>query len=164
MGKDERIYSWEQQPGESSQAFSAFLAYLEMGEERSLAKVGKKLGKSSALMERWSSKWGWVKRVEDYRKYTLRKEHEKVVKDRSKMIDRHIGLSLKMQKKAMDALDSMPPDQLSARDVKEFLKLATEIERVSRNAELEEKPEFEEREDALSRSLRELAERGIQSD
>ena len=54
---------WERQPGESHEAFEAFQTYRDMGPARSLAKVGEKLGKSTALMERWSSRHGWVERV-----------------------------------------------------------------------------------------------------
>ena len=36
---------FEQRPKESDKAFAAFAMYLSMGSERSLAQVGKKLGK-----------------------------------------------------------------------------------------------------------------------
>ena len=54
---------FEQQPRESNRAFAAFSAYLEMGAERSLAKVGQKLGKSTVQMEKWSAKFDWPARV-----------------------------------------------------------------------------------------------------
>src|SRR5688572_29118100 len=55
--------SFEQQPRESDKAFAAFSLYLSLGPQRSLAEVGKKLGKSQALMERWSAKYDWHARV-----------------------------------------------------------------------------------------------------
>ncbi len=48
---------------ETPVAFQAFVIYRDMGPERSLAAVGRKLGKSKALMERWSSRHGWVLRA-----------------------------------------------------------------------------------------------------
>lgn len=48
---------------ESTKAFAAFCAYRDMGEERTLAAVGKALGKSATLMEGWSAKHKWVARV-----------------------------------------------------------------------------------------------------
>jgi hypothetical protein len=54
---------FDQQPGESAKAFAAFSLYLSLGPERSLAAVGQKLGKSGALLERWSSRWRWPERV-----------------------------------------------------------------------------------------------------
>jgi hypothetical protein len=57
---------FEQQPRESSKAFAAFQVYLRMGPQRSLAAVGQQLGKSGTVIERWSSKFDWVSRVQAY--------------------------------------------------------------------------------------------------
>jgi hypothetical protein len=57
---------FEQQPRESSKAFAAFQVYLRMGPQRSLAAVGQQLGKSTVVIERWSSKFDWVSRVQAY--------------------------------------------------------------------------------------------------
>jgi hypothetical protein len=54
---------FEQQPQETAKAFAAFSEYLSMGPQRSLEAVGQKLGKSKALMERWSKRHNWVMRV-----------------------------------------------------------------------------------------------------
>jgi hypothetical protein len=56
--------SFQQLPNESAKAFEAFTTYLGMGGSRSLEAVGQKLGKSKALMERWSKRHNWVARVE----------------------------------------------------------------------------------------------------
>jgi hypothetical protein len=56
--------AFEQQPKESAKAFSAFSLYLGMGPERSLEAVRVKCGKSSRLIQRWSSRWKWAERVE----------------------------------------------------------------------------------------------------
>src|SRR5438445_12291331 len=56
---------WERQPAESSKAFAAFCRYRDLGPaDRSTAKVAQKLGRSKTLIDRWSSRWSWVKRVE----------------------------------------------------------------------------------------------------
>ncbi|HEX2973146.1 MAG TPA: hypothetical protein VHP11_12490 [Tepidisphaeraceae bacterium] len=53
----------EQQPRESAKAFAAFKAYLELGPERSLAAVAKKLGKSKSNIATWSRKHHWQDRL-----------------------------------------------------------------------------------------------------
>lgn len=58
------MLAWEKQPEESARAYEAFALYRDLGPERSLAKVGQMLGKSKALMERWSAKHDWVYRVQ----------------------------------------------------------------------------------------------------
>lgn len=60
------VLPFEKQPRESEKAFAAFRAYLEMGPQRSIRDVARKLGKSSTLMGRWSSKYDWPSRVATY--------------------------------------------------------------------------------------------------
>jgi len=57
---------WDRCKGETRKAFEAFLCYRDMGDARRLEDVGKRLGKSMPLMERWSAQWGWVDRVAAY--------------------------------------------------------------------------------------------------
>ncbi len=54
---------FEQQPRESDKAFAAFSLYLSLGAERSTRTVGKQLGKSEGLIERWAAKFDWRSRV-----------------------------------------------------------------------------------------------------
>src|SRR4051794_26353772 len=67
---------FEQQPKESAKAFAAFSVYLNMGPERSLAAVGKELGKSEGLIERWSAKFDWPARVQAQAAYLATVERE----------------------------------------------------------------------------------------
>src|SRR5690349_18346029 len=67
---------FEQQPKESAKAFEAFSTYLNMGPERSLAAVGQRLGKSKALLERWSRKFDWPGRVQAQAAYLATVERE----------------------------------------------------------------------------------------
>jgi hypothetical protein len=51
---------WDRQPKETTQAWEARRLYVQMGPSRSIDRVGQGLGKSRALMERWSVRWEWV--------------------------------------------------------------------------------------------------------
>lgn len=55
-----------QLPSESPQAYEAACAYFGMGADRSTAHVAQTLGKSKALMDRWSSQHDWVVRARQY--------------------------------------------------------------------------------------------------
>lgn len=57
---------FEQQPKESAKAFAAFREYLNLGSERSLAAVARKLAKSEQLLKRWSARFDWPARVQAY--------------------------------------------------------------------------------------------------
>jgi hypothetical protein len=77
---------FEQQPKESAKAFAAFSIYLSMGPERSLAMVGKRLGKSAGLIERWSRKYDWPGRVQAHATHMAvveREASEAIVRSKS---------------------------------------------------------------------------------
>jgi len=60
---------WERYEGEGDERWQAFVVYRDQpseSEERSLREVGRQLGKSRALVERWSSEDGWPRRVASY--------------------------------------------------------------------------------------------------
>ena len=84
------VAPWARQNGETAQAFEAFAVYLDQEPvKRSLASVGRALGKSKPLMERWSAKHGWVRRArawDDEREAARRGEELEV---RRKMGRRH---------------------------------------------------------------------------
>lgn len=60
------VACWERQPKESWQAFEGFVTYRDLGPERSLAEVRKKLHKSATIFARWSRQYEWVKRCHAY--------------------------------------------------------------------------------------------------
>lgn len=79
---------WEKLPKESSRAFAAFHTYLGLGSERSIEAAGKKVGKCSKVLERWSKKFGWTDRARDYDAHLVRVEEEaKEVQLRAKAVD-----------------------------------------------------------------------------
>jgi hypothetical protein len=68
--------AFERQEKESEKAFAAFSIYLSMGHERSLAKVGAKLGKSKVMMEKWCRRFHWPARVVAYADHMALVERE----------------------------------------------------------------------------------------
>lgn len=59
----ERIATWGQQANESEPAYAAFKVYRDAGIKRSLRKAASEVGKARTLIERWSSRHQWGKRV-----------------------------------------------------------------------------------------------------
>ncbi|USK77822.1 hypothetical protein [Peribacillus frigoritolerans] len=90
---------FERQDKETEKAFEAFRIYRELGSERSCAKVGEKLGKSSTLIERWSSRWDWVERVKSYDSEMDRKALKQEEKKRRDMATRHANYATVFQQK-----------------------------------------------------------------
>lgn len=50
-------------PNETQKAYAAFRAYINLGDDRSLTKLGRKLGKTAAHLGEWSTKYNWLARV-----------------------------------------------------------------------------------------------------
>lgn len=85
---------WDRRDNESAKAFSAFEIYRAMGpSERSLDAVRQEAGKNPRLIERWSQRHEWVKRVtafdDSVAKVAAEKEHAKRVKELDEMRERH---------------------------------------------------------------------------
>ncbi|MCM1167696.1 MAG: hypothetical protein NC401_17050 [Ruminococcus sp.] len=132
MAKNARSENtWERQPGESAQAFEAFDLYCKMGEERSIRAVGQRLDKSRTQIGKWSSRWNWVSRARDYDNEIKRQEIQAEKKAFQTMRKRQIGMAVQFQKKAFEALQNLPIEALTPKDIKEFMKLGAEMERAN---------------------------------
>ena len=138
--------SWERQKSESSKAYAAFCAYRDMGAGRSLTNIvqivhgaipeGKRKAKRGRF-EIWSSKYGWVARVEaydDYLESKLRLDNELEIE---KMARRHTEASMMAVDKAVERIKLIGEkntEELTPKEALEYLKVAAELERKSRGA------------------------------
>lgn len=123
---------WKRQDGEGAQAFQAFAEYRDMGAERSLAKVAQKLGKSKALMERWSSRWHWGVRVDAWDDEMDRQVREELAKGITEMRRNHVGIAKAMLVKSLQALKKIPAEEMTSRDIATMVDVAAKLERISR--------------------------------
>lgn len=128
---------WERQENESAQAYEAFIAYLNQGADRSIRAVGQTLGKSRALVERWSAAYSWVARARAYDAELQRQAYEAAVKEQKRMAARHIKLAVAMQTKAVEALNELDPKALDAKDIVAMMREAAKLERETRAGLLE---------------------------
>ena len=131
--------AWERQKGESEKAFEAFVMYRDMGEKRTFTAVAEKLHKSCTLIRRWKDCWEWQERVRAYDNELEKEARAKVIKDHKAMTERHIGIAMQLQKKALEALATLKVKDMSPKDIKEFIKMATDLERLSRTFEESDK-------------------------
>lgn len=123
---------WERQPGETQRAFEAFVAYRDMGADRSLRKVVRKVNKSLTTVGEWSAKHKWVDRVAEWdaeQDRIARQEHLAAVKEMRK---RHADLGKGMLLKAARALNRMKEEDIKPGDVSRMIEVATKLERISR--------------------------------
>lgn len=129
---------WERQPKESEQAWEAFLTYRDMEPPRKVQAVADKLSKSRQQITKFKSAWFWEDRVRAYDNEIQKEALAKAVSERRKMNERHINFAMRFQKAALEALESLDPTDLSFKDIREAVKLATEIERRARGELIDE--------------------------
>ena len=82
---------WTRREDESSVEYEAFREYLRQGLDRSNVAVAEALGKSSTLMNRWSSTHDWVARSVAYDRYLATAETDgeinRLAESRDKVLD-----------------------------------------------------------------------------
>lgn len=127
---------WERQEGETPKPYEAFCVYRDMGIQRSQPKVAEKLGKSTALISRWSSEYNWVERVaawDDDRERIEREIAEKEMRDSiRKMRKRQAETGRYMQVKAMKALNRIPEEEIKPGDIARLVDVGSKLERTAR--------------------------------
>jgi|GEM_PF-4914482 len=89
--------TWTRRDGETSVAYEAFKEYLHQGSARTLASVGEALGKSEALMERWSAVHDWVARSRDYDSYIVTADTDGMVHALAETRDKNLALMDKLR-------------------------------------------------------------------
>ena len=120
---------WEQQESETAPAFAAFVAYRDLGLGiRSTVKVAQGLGKSTALIHRWSSRWNWVNRCRLYDQELDRLIRERHLSELYAARDRHALLAREVQVKVLERLDNMSAQEIPVPILAQMLKIATDIE------------------------------------
>lgn len=138
-------YPFEQQPKESAKAFEAFSIYLNMGAERSVAAVGKKLGKSAGLIERWSAKYDWPARVQAHGEHLAVVEREATevlartkagewVKRREKLLETEWSMHercIAAAQRAFDAFLAREKVYANLADIARILEVASKLGRLA---------------------------------
>lgn len=132
MPKRSETKPWERQENEGVKPYEAFAIYRDMGEKRTLQAVADKLQKSYTLIRRWKDAWAWEDRVRAYDNNLQKEAHAEAVKKARKMADRHIGIALKLQSKAMEALEMMNAENIDPKNLVAIIREATKLERENR--------------------------------
>jgi hypothetical protein len=92
---------YDRQPNETDKSWAAFCMYRDMGRDRTAEKVRLELGHSSRIIvEKWSMKYGWVKRCSVFDDDELEKESIALQKLR-------LNRRLQMEKQAWERRDKL---------------------------------------------------------
>ena len=125
---------WDRMVGEPSRAYSALVRYLQLGPERSYAKMIKQYKYNQASLYKWAKKHNWKDRVTAYDEYMNREIMARLQNGLAEMCERHVAEAQMLQGKAIDKLRALSPSELTPSDVAKFIDTAIKIERQSRGA------------------------------
>lgn len=123
---------WECQENETPKAYEAFCSYRNMGPDRSIVKIGQKLGKNKATLEKWSRQHNWVKRAAAWDLEQDRVVRESQIEEIKKMRQRHTQLAMKMLDEAERMLELISDRDIKAADISRMVETASKLERISR--------------------------------
>lgn len=128
---------YDRQAGESTKSFSGFVAYRDLGVQRSLEMAWKQYSKGDkrvpGYFKQWSSDYNWVSRAavyDDYVDAQARKKFEAdAIKRKADMLRRHALSGKVLQQKGIDYLSQHGVDKST--DAIAAVRVGVEMERKS---------------------------------
>jgi hypothetical protein len=143
--------SWEQLPGESGKAFTAFCAFRDYGADRSMRQAVEAFEKDKNKREKrygvwrnWSVQYRWKERAADYDRYVEKLKRTELRKTIEAQGEKHREVTGKMLDVVKQKLETMNPDDLTQGNVTEWVQTAIKAEReaaglIASNGKLEVK-------------------------
>lgn len=125
-------YPWAPQPGETSLGFQAFTTYRDLGPKRSIAQVGRELGRDASILRQLSAKFNWVDRSLAFDAWLDRKSVEELARGRTQMRTEHVDLAVMARRKIAERFRNLDPNEMSVRDLAIWMDLCVKIERQGR--------------------------------
>jgi hypothetical protein len=97
----QQIKPYDRQPNETDKSWAAFCTYRDMGGERSLEKLGQKIGKRSGrFLQQWCSKYKWVERCRPF-------DNEELQRESVLLQEKRLERRLKLEQDAWDRRDKL---------------------------------------------------------
>lgn len=139
MTEDEKR-AWDRLPGESSKAYHHFCLYRDMSIDRSLRRMEKldACGSVRRQLNRWSSRWRWVERCQqydEYLEYQLRTQQEK---ERREMSKRHAKIAMLGQNILVKGMEELlakvqsGQHNLAPSELARLMDVSVKVERLAR--------------------------------
>lgn len=131
------IDEWERQPGEPRRAFSAFVLFRDMGDERGVVKVRTDAGFAATpkTLMAWATTWRWVERADAFDRMLDRKRVAEHVAEVEAMARRQVHIGQVLQERGLeyvkDELDTTESraKNMSANTALRFIDTGVNLER-----------------------------------
>jgi hypothetical protein len=103
---------WERQADEGAKPYEAFKIFLDAGSRRSAAAVGRQLGISATLIHRWSSRFDWIERAEQFDRWGDQLRLERNIREAIEMGQRHAEIAKMALEKCRVAIRRLDPAKI----------------------------------------------------
>jgi len=130
---------WERRSAETARAYRAFACFRNLGEDRTIVRAAKLLGKSESLLRRWSARHEWWARVQSWDLENEREERAAARRARAESLRWRRQTAQQVQQLAMLGLSGLVhrdpvtgkvtlAKEVKPRDAAILLRLGVEIE------------------------------------
>lgn len=125
---------WDRQAGESNRQYSRFRVFMELGRTRTLKQAVEMLhgvgdnGVSYRTLMQYAYEYRWTERAEAHDRAQDQLEAQRLLQLRTEMYSRHRRLASGLLGKAVTALQSLQPADLTPLDIVRFIKYGAEME------------------------------------
>ena len=127
----EPINPWDRQLNETGVAYQAFQTYRDIGLTRSQTKVALQVGKSQALMERWSAKHSWALRAASWDREIDREHQLTQIESRRAASKRNAKIAQSAMNQVVKKLVTMTEKDLDANSMTRLMDVASKLERLA---------------------------------
>lgn len=126
-------FPWERMPGETGPSWQGFVVFRDAGPTRTLEAVAKAVGKHSSTLGEFARRWDWGPRAMAWDAEVDRQRRAAFLHLQRQTIKKHVAAAVKLRELAMDAIDGIDAEALSAepRDALAFLQAAVKIEQAA---------------------------------
>lgn len=120
---------WERLAGERASSYAAFRAFRDLGPGRKLDRVLPFTEAAPDTIKHWSARWDWWKRAEAWDAERYRVEDQDRLEAIRTMHANHQRAGRAAMRKALEALQELPPSQVPAGAAARLLELGARLER-----------------------------------
>lgn len=124
---EEEKKPWDRLADESAKLFELFAAYRDMGSERSITKLAAIRGNNEKYFFNVSTKYRWRERAAAYDDWLDKESQKKNLEKCTQLKEASLTAAMKMMQLAMGAMKDMTPNDLSPKEVKEYVRNALAI-------------------------------------
>jgi hypothetical protein len=103
-----------------------------MGPGRTIREASEILGKQHRLLEKWSAKWGWLFRVQEWERD---QDRVRIEADREAIVEmsrRQAQIAVTFQSKLLERLIDTNAEELSPGDLARWFEVSVKVERLAR--------------------------------